>query len=1014
MDSIQINWFSYVYYKELSKSNKDEMKTIINEITNQKFAESDTKDLFLYKYDKSEYHGFKLEDLLKRFSCIRLDFSSHPERFTDPNKQRFFNVPIFKNSDGKAVFYANDKALADKKLEETKQQFTIKDSLAGTISVENNNMYLTGEAQKIYIDTISYDPWQQCIDDLERLCVEINKNANVDEKGYIQFQGQNEIKGADAESGEEAEEPVKLCNKIFPMDIFGVTGLLGLDDLLAKFGLKSNIKTYISDTQGPCSYKKIASALSKACNGKDIASIKFSDIEKTSEYKIEKSIVSQFRNEDLEDFKKAYVAASSNKKELEQTFEKNVKVGIIDGYFMYPAGVFIDFEFVLSEYAPKLKGTILAQSAALYALASNYGTTGYESAVKSTYKAIFPLASSLNALPLNARIFLGFPFKPDLDALLGGDAGKIEVSSAEGDEMVFYIPEPDTVKTFVKTFLSGKPATIRFNVYFKSPIICQYPKCEGKEGKCGLQELLEKPVKLDNMVSFDLEKRLKQITSNAKRKALIKEDMAFKENVTTIGESAWNIGKNLLQSSMATNNALDILYSLGTAFTPLLEMLPLNCIVNAAGDGKNAICSASRQARDISAIEENDVSMMHTINTVGIVAKDACSAFTEHVKSSFESIANAGESMLAGVKGLINNASIYDLCERRFRDYVADSGIGKGIMDGVNQLMTFRVSDIFKGILGSCVTNGIIDTVTNSLDGLNESAKGEVGRLLQFGDINSLKELGKKYPQMIEKFGDGKGGLDIQSISNKAGFDMNLLPKIQAEFIKRMNPMSMAQGALQQFISPANLIDFAKKGATSFIKNGPGNLGSMMMDSIKGISLDSMSNQLGVNAETLLGATGATNLAGNALTNAIDSAGSAVSKATDSLGVSSNVTDASAKVATGQNGIGTSTGSNIGSQVGSITNGLNGVGSNLNPSSVINNTLSVSGGVELNEDIQNAVDGYLAGLVNGNNEAGSKILKSDNNKETEKQSSSQQVPQNIFDSMNAYIQEKRKLMKEFS
>ena len=41
-------------------------------------------------------------------------------------------------------------------------------------------------------------------------------------------------------------EDIKLCDKVFPVDIFGVTGLLGLDSLLSKFGA-FNITAYIMD-----------------------------------------------------------------------------------------------------------------------------------------------------------------------------------------------------------------------------------------------------------------------------------------------------------------------------------------------------------------------------------------------------------------------------------------------------------------------------------------------------------------------------------------------------------------------------------------------------------------------------------------------------------------------------------------------------------------------------------------------------------------------------------------------
>lgn len=850
LDVINMNSYSYIYYKELSDADKKTMTNIINEIDGEKLT--DTKDVLIHKHNQTTYYGFKLSDVLKRFSCVRVEYSSHKTPWTNPEKQRFFNVPIAFNKDKKPIFFCNDRELADKKLKETQELFKVAADIANDISMENHNMYLKGQLQKIYIDTLSYDPWQDLMDKMDQLCIDINQTATTDENDYIKFKGQPDIE--ETPNG-PAKDPIKLCDKTFPMDLFGVTGLLGLDDLLAKFGLKSDIKSHIYDSKGACNYNQIAKALSSGCNGKAIEKIQFTDIESSGLYKTEKSILSQFKKDDLDKFKKEYAEKSKDTKtkakELEKLFEKNVKVGIADGYYFYPAGVYIDFEYTLAENMIKLKGTLLPQSLALFNLVKLYGTKEYEPQVKAQYKTIFPLASSLNALPLNVKIFLGYPFKPDLVAILGGEPENVEVQSESGEETVFYIPEPDSIKSFIKTFPTGKPATIRFNVFYKSPIVCEYPKCKGKEGKCGLEELLEKPVKLDNMVSFDIEKRLVEITAKAKRSALAKEDKSFKENIKLIGDSAWNIGKNLFQATVAVDEGLNTLYSLGTTFAPIMDLLPLKCLVDAANDGRNAICSASREARDKTAIEENDFSFMHTITTVGIVASDACEAVGNHVKESFKSFSNAGSAIYQGAENLINTASIYNLCQRRFGDYLADSGIAKGLQDGLNAVMETNISDIMKGILGSCFTNGIIDTVTESLDGLDASNKAEVKRLLEFGDTNSINELGKKYPQMIEKFGDGKGGMDLQSIYNKSGFDMNLLTNLQAEFVKRMNPMSMTGSAVQSLASPNNLIQFAKSGVGSLVKGEPAAVGTSLLNNIKGNGLNAITNQVGTDISTL-------------------------------------------------------------------------------------------------------------------------------------------------------------------
>jgi hypothetical protein len=78
-------------------------------------------------------------------------------------------------------------------------------------------------------------------------------------------------------------------------------------------------------------------------------------------------------------------------------------------------------------------------------------------------------------------------------------------------------------------------------------------------------------------------------------------------------------------------------------------------------------------------------------------------------------------------------SNIYNWCPRRFGDFIAESGVGKGLQDSLTAVMKTNVSDILKGVLGSCITNGMIDEITSGINGLSNNAKTEFKNIIQSG-----------------------------------------------------------------------------------------------------------------------------------------------------------------------------------------------------------------------------------------------------------------------------------------
>ena len=863
--SFNINGQSYNYYDSIVGT--DELEQIYNDKTgeNEDFFENTIENVFTndYSFDEdSPQCYFKKDDLLNRLITPSIKYTCYYYPFTPAEKERFFNVVIQENADKKIMFaetqeYANDAKdeveFIYEILNGDDEIYSENEWVIPEINDENKNIYFNGEPVKVYIDTINYDEWEVEINKLKKLRSEFNSlpAPEKDEKTGEEYWNL----GSKSDDSENPDKP-KLCDKVWPLDFFGVIGMLGLNDLSAKFGLKNNLKMYVYNEKGEkTTFKEI---------NEKIGNRSFNEILNSSEYKQGGSLLNQFSNLDYDDFKKKFADINKiddkKKKEeaLQEFYTKDVKVGLANGYYFYPTGLSLSFRYSMMNPAFKLDGTTQEQTALLEEVTKKYKEAGYKSYVEKLAKTMYGNAATLNSIPLNVKIFFAYPFLPSVESLLGGE-GPDSPDDYSGINDCFYIPDSESVKSFSKNIIKTEESLIKFDIYCKEPMICKYPKskdpkCQSgeNEGFCGLEECLKKEREIKSPIGFDLDKFLTEHENKIKELNLKKAVEEYNNNLKTILDKSKNSIVNFGNAVTSKNEALDTLYEAGKAINPIMRLLPVKCLTNAANDGKNAICSASRKAKDKTILEDEDSSFTQTLETVSILTKEAGEAYAKHFKETFKDMSNAAASMGDAFDKLIDGASnIYNWCPRRFGDFIADSGIGKGLKDSLTAVMKTNIADIFKGILGSCIADGIIDEITSSVQGLTGQAKNEFKQILQSGDYTAIEKFGKTYPQVIDKFGNGEGGLDITKLMNSSSFNMNIFTAIQEEMLKRMNPAAMLQSAVTSFMEPSNLIDFAQKGVTSMLSPSK-SMGSTIMNSIEDKGLQSVEGQIGTQIDTLI------------------------------------------------------------------------------------------------------------------------------------------------------------------
>lgn len=730
------------------------------------------------------------------------------------------------------------------------------------------------------VDTIPYDPWETTIKKLQSLYYAFAK-IQENKEGYIlvppnesdlEKAGKTTCKKCGKTKDKCECEDIKLCDKVFPVDIFGVTGLLGLDSLLSKFGL-FNTKAFIMDEEdNKLTYSNMAEYLydlifyddeeydesdfSKVSDKSSaVLSLTFDDLKNSSEYDIEDSVARQFTEQDFKTYLKEYgelISKGDVKKLTGEYVSRELKVGIIDGYVYIPIGKSVTFIYNLMGNKFIINGTSTVLSLRIFSIINKEDPDEYISEAEAMLDSPELVGKE------DAQKVLAYPYKPDILALLGQSKEDTQKELNKFSFSYMYIPTPESSKRLLKDIGSGQDIPITFDIYIKRPIKCGFPKkekpkCKSDDscGKCGLEELFKSPIEVGS-VRFNPKKEMQNYKSKTIGSKMSKAKDDLIKNVKKMTDFACDIDGNLESLRNAKNGALDALYSFGKEFAPIMNMFPLKCLTDAANDGRNAICSASRQAQDKSVIDDFSQSVTHKLKTTEILVSQAWDAGKERLNKITSGLQNAVGPIAKSVKNLYDNASIYNLCPERFGDYINDSGIAKSFGEGLEGLMKTDILDVFKGILGNCMVDGIIDSTLGGINSISKNEIGNVKKILMSGDSDAIDSLGKKYPELLSKFGtSGGSGIDFNKLISSSTINTNFLQSFETELTKRLSPQSLMTSVKDKFTGPGVLIDFAKNGAKTLITGGPGDMATTLMNNAKGIGIDKLQGQLQGNLSSI-------------------------------------------------------------------------------------------------------------------------------------------------------------------
>lgn len=334
--------------------------------------------------------------------------------------------------------------------------------------------------------------------------------------------------------------------------------------------------------------------------------------------------------------------------------------------------------------------------------------------------------------------------------------------------------QADSAVTIYKALTGQQPIMMRFKIYLKYNIRCGYPKRCGNlstqqmelNGKCGLEEFLSKPLIIDTQGLGQATPRSE--TGAAMSSAATMSNLAEQAVGAMLGKAAslgaagvaatsmleqanrsfnflnyqqqqsynnikteinnWkyqsnnmvneikNFKKNILINNYNKNVTLQNFTDILTELAPSLsDLIPPDCM--------NVICDAQRQALQDDSIESFSDSVKNNVNAAALIVKDSIKSVADQGKKIVQGMGNLATTTLQSVKNLYDTFSLYQLCARRFNDYLKDANpIGDAspipllnkngfkIPDKLNvfaQLQNIFAKDIiggFMGLLDNCIT----------------------------------------------------------------------------------------------------------------------------------------------------------------------------------------------------------------------------------------------------------------------------------------------------------------------
>lgn len=559
------------------------------------------------------------------------------------------------------------------------------------------------DAVRICIDSIPYDPWERMIDKLNKLYGKWNRLA-PDPDGNFELQPIELEKKEQSEPEpepvcENCEKPVsececpkvRLCEKYFPIDLFGNEEFSNRDigmfnastNIIDKNGYKMSLcdiaKSFYKSLF-PREQTKIEDFMVKSDKSELILKTPFSAMTLTQSYSIDGTPISQFDlfnyNRFIEEYKKSleFGAWSTG----QTFFMKKLQTGLMDGILYVPTGFDISIQYNTSSNSLYIDGIDILALRDFVEIIKATGDYEY---------ALYQLNSTLPIykMGINLKKFILFPVMLDIEKLLAKDFGNIRDYIEEFDEDFIYKPKfEDLLKTISES--STPLITLRFDIYLKKIVKCANPRCkkvtaenEMNEGGCGLDEFFRTPFTVSSN-DFDFFVELKKKIARIKINNIRKNVKKFIDTSLSVKNMACCVDRNIEVIEEVKRRALAALFKFAKKYDKIIAQVPRDPI---ATNGLSVVCQAAKNAKLKSVAEDYNDIFMHTINLMYPLIDDQCNFLEVKFDDIFGDSATLSPAISNYYEEVKEKAPNFNMCDVKNSSYLNEDSDFKSIKLGM-------------------------------------------------------------------------------------------------------------------------------------------------------------------------------------------------------------------------------------------------------------------------------------------------------------------------------------------
>lgn len=214
-----------------------------------------------------------------------------------------------------------------------------------------------------------------------------------------------------------------------------------------------------------------------------------------------------------------------------------------------------------------------------------------------------------------------------------------------------------------------EPLIVEFEIYQKYKLPCGFPKCQGEmtqeefaiNGRCGLQEFLNTPIKINrDGVSPEEYQKYKSAIQEIDNKLLTWKDSLNKQ-MAQLRDYGATIATNVFNKHVTMQNFMNI----AQQTLPALNFIPKDCLTT--------VCDAVREASGENSIKGISSNFQNAKESAKLLIKDTLKSYRESGLALWQSAGDLWKTTIDGVGGLLSTFNVYQLCPRRYNDWLTDA-----------------------------------------------------------------------------------------------------------------------------------------------------------------------------------------------------------------------------------------------------------------------------------------------------------------------------------------------------